>query len=331
MKKPKNPHKNEYTLLQDLMETYRYPDGTLNRIAVFISALALVLLITVGHFIISGIRSIKDMDTVSASELSADEMEQYITNCYMDAIAGYAQGDINQALAKKKILKFLADYIQSSNGFTLKQNESLKEIIKDYLNNTTIYSDIDKNANDIKALSALIENKYQENIKNLNTLKDYLQTQLDNNNTLDEETRKNLKETIDALRTYVDDNDAISVKTLEHYINNINSAIRDDMTNADNTLKDDMSNADDAIKKDLADSIFNLDTSLRNDMTEANTNLQNNINNVENNLTTEDENLKKMIDQINNRISDNDVYFEFGYDPNTGSYGYYVGDQFKPW
>ena len=43
------------------MDTYRYPDGTLNKVAVFISTLALILLVTVGHFVIDGIKNISKM------------------------------------------------------------------------------------------------------------------------------------------------------------------------------------------------------------------------------------------------------------------------------
>ena len=74
MKKKFNDTRDNYTLLQDIIDTYRYPDGTLNKIAIFISTLALVLLITLGHFMILGIKNLRSMKTVSASELTVDEI-----------------------------------------------------------------------------------------------------------------------------------------------------------------------------------------------------------------------------------------------------------------
>ena len=51
---------------------------------------------------------------------------------------------------------------------------------------------------------------------------------------------------------------------------------------------------------------------------------------LQENMDTKDNDLQEQIDRINDRISDNETYFEFGYDPVTNSHGYYVGDEFKP-
>ena len=62
MRNKNNYTQEESTLFQDIVNTYRYPDGTLNKIAVFISTLALVLLVILGHFMILGIKNIKGMN-----------------------------------------------------------------------------------------------------------------------------------------------------------------------------------------------------------------------------------------------------------------------------
>ena len=51
---------------------------------------------------------------------------------------------------------------------------------------------------------------------------------------------------------------------------------------------------------------------------------------LQENMDTKDNDLQEQIDRINDRISDNETYFEFGYDPSTNSHGYYVGNEFKP-
>ena len=436
--KKHTPHKH-YEVLQEILNTYRYPDGTLNRIAIFISALALTLLLTGGHFIIKGIKSIRDMNTVDAAELNASEIEDYITNSYLKAIGEYADGDINQEVAKRKILLFLAEYINSSNGFTTQQNEALNEIINQYLTSSTIYSDVTQNSKDIKTLSSLIESKYQENTQYINELKTLLENELASNSALDESNKKDLQKAIDDLRIYLDNQNADSVgnlnsiinelrrtyekslgaqeyvpgatykkgdyviynehlyvskaddnssspengekwelTTLETILGNLEKTMIEELSSTEaklvesiNTVNQDLSQNLDSVNKNLSDSIDSVNSNLSNnidsvnanltdninevntsltdninevnqnlsnDINNVNTNLSNNIDSVTNNLnsvnqtlTTEDENLRQMINQINDRISDNNLYFEFGYDTRTGSYGYYVGKEFKPW
>ncbi len=202
MKNSKKPSRVEYTLFQDIIDTYRYPDGTLNKIAVFISTLALVLLLIMGYFLIDGINNLKGMNTVSASELTVDEIQDYITNSYLDAIDDYSNGDLDQEKAKEKILKFISEYIQSTNGFTSQQSEALNNIINDYLSSNEIFTTIDENKESIVTLTAVIDKKYEENRTYANEILNLLQSEIENNASLNKEHHDLLSEEIEKLRSY---------------------------------------------------------------------------------------------------------------------------------
>ena len=229
MKRRKESQRDDYTLFQEIMETYRYPDGTLNKIAIFISTLALVLLLTISHFIITGIKNINKMDSVSASELTVDELQEYITNSYLEAIAEYGDGTIDQEAAKRKILSMLSDYIESSNGFTTAQNEALNQIMTEYLESSTIYSEIEKNADSIHSISSVINEKYNENQQCITQLKQIIENEITANTNVDDARYQELNELLQKLQTYSDNRLADNTATL-------NSIIEDLRTTYENSL-----------------------------------------------------------------------------------------------
>jgi hypothetical protein len=47
-------------------------------------------------------------------------------------------------------------------------------------------------------------------------------------------------------------------------------------------------------------------------------------------INSQGDDFQAQIDAINNLLHDNNMNFKFGYNSATGSYGYYVNNQFKP-
>lgn len=442
MKKLNKSSREESTLFQDIMDTYRYPDGTLNKIAVFISTLALILLVTVGHFVIEGIKNISKMNTVTASELTIEEIEDFITNSYLDAISQHGDGTINQANAREKILELLAEYLESSNGFTLQQQEALNKIVEEYLSNTTIYEDVNKNSNDIKNISNLIENKYSENKEYISQLKELLLNEISANTNIDESNYKELNEQIEKLQNYADNrmaenhsnlnsminelrrtyenslgakdyvegntynagdyviyNEKLYISTtdnnsstpestenwklsdLDEIISNLQRTTFEEMermyknlsesmaaqnqhlTNQINETNESLTNQINDSNTNLTNQINDTNTNLTNQINDSNTNLTNQINDTNQSLTNQindsNQNLtnqinesnehfsneintvnqtisnqgndfQSQIDAINELLKDKNRTFEFGYNSQTGAYGYYVNGQFKP-
>ena len=420
MKKTRKSTREDYTLFQDIMDTYRYPDGTLNKVAVFISTLALILLITVGHFVIDGIKNISKMNTVTASELTIEEIQDYITNSYLDAISKYGDGNINQDKARENILKMLAEYLESSNGFTDQQQEALNHIIEEYLLSTTIYEDVNQNSNAIRNISNLIENKYSENKAYISQLKELLLNEISANTNIDESHYKELNEQIEKLQNYADNRMAENNSNLNSMINELRrtyenslgakdygseniynagdyviynerlyiSTIDNNSSSPDNADNWKLSDLDEIISnlqrtafeemermyKELSESLAEQNQYLTNQINETNENLTNQLNDTSQNLTNQindsnqnltnqindsNQNLtnqindsnayfsneintvnqtisnqgndfQAQIDAINDLLHDNNMTFEFGYNSQTGAYGYYVNGQFKP-
>ena len=420
MKKTRKSAREDYTLFQDIMDTYRYPDGTLNKVAVFISTLALILLITVGHFVIDGIKNISRMNTVTASELTIEEIQDYITNSYLDAISKYGDGNINQDKARENILKMLAEYLESSNGFTDQQQEALNHIIEEYLLSTTIYEDANQNSNAIRNISNLIENKYSENKEYISQLKELLLNEISANTNIDESHYKELNEQIEKLQNYADNRMAENNSNLNSMINELRrtyenslgakdygseniynagdyviynerlyiSTIDNNSSSPENADNWKLSDLDEIISnlqrtafeemekmyKELSESLAEQNQYLTNQINETNENLTNQINDTSQNLTNQindsnqnltnqindsNQNLtnqindsnayfsneintvnqtisnqgndfQAQIDAINDLLHDNNMTFEFGYNSQTGAYGYYVNGQFKP-
>lgn len=275
MKKRKLNNAEDYTFLQDIIDAYRYPDGTLNKIAIFISSLALVLLLIAGHFVIQGISNIKNsskVTTVVASELNVDEISDYITDSYLQAISGYSKGNINQEAAKKKLLNFLAEYINSDDGFTSEQKSALNNILNEYVNSTNIYKDMAKNKDNIETLTTMINNLKVEDKEYVDQLIKLLEKELADNGAMDDEKRTELTNKIVALR-----NEIIPIT---------------------DELKSNQQKSEAEIK------------SL---------------------IEQQGKDFQKQIDDINGKLTNNDKYFQFGYDPETGCYGYQVNGEFKPW
>lgn len=359
MKKNSNDTRDNYTLLQDIIDTYRYPDGTLNKIAVFISTLALVLLITLGHFIIIGFKNMRSLNTVSASELTVDEIQEYITNSYLDAIDDYTEGDLDQEAAKRKILKFLAEYIESSNGFTTEQNKALEEIINQYLTDNDIYSDIQNNKESIEALTKVIENKYAENKAYVDQLIQLLQSELDENASEDDKRNKELLSEIEKLRAYTDGKLSEQSSNLTSMIDELRRTYKNSLGASDYTSGSIYQKGAYVIYNEhLYVSLTDNNSAVPTDSSSWElTNLEKILNNLEKtifqemqsmhdelklsqetgdailkeNMDATDNNLQEQINRINDRISDNETYFEFGYDPATNSHGYYINNEFKPW
>lgn len=237
MKRNKKSSEVDYTLLQDIIDTYRYPDGTLNRIAVFISTLALVLLLVLGHFLVQGFKNIRNMETVSASELTVDEIQDYITKSYLDAINDYSGGQLDQEAAKKKILKLLAEYLNSENGFTTEQTEALSSIINEYLTNTEIFNDINDNKESIEILTKLINTKTTESKNYTDQLVKVLQDELNNNSNLDQERLNTLLAKLEALKAASDAQINDSKNELKNTINQQNQDIQTQLTQKTDDLQ----------------------------------------------------------------------------------------------
>ena len=266
MKNKQNNSREDYTLLQEIIRTYRYPDGSLNGIAVFISTLALVLLLIFGHFVINGIKNINGMNKVSASELTLSEIEEYITDSYLDAVDDYTKGDINHEAAKKRILRHIAEYLDSSSAFTADQKDEMLEAISQYLESMNI-DEFKTNTNQaITDINSIFSDYASNNQATLELLKQTLQNEIDNNNTYSTEQIATLKELYKSL----------SSTELDHF-NDVNTRIaqaKEDLNNLQTKTTENINN----LQAQTNENINNLQTQINNNYESFITKLYSGIN-----------------------------------------------------
>ncbi len=219
----KNYTEEDYTFLEEVIRTFRYPDGTLNKIAVFISTLALVLILVLGHFVIEQIKKVTNAGEVKAAELTVSEIEDYITDSYMKAIDEYYNGTLNEDQAKAKIIKLLADYLSSSSAFTTEQQKEIIENISKYLSDKEIETIISDSSTHIKEINNTLEKYMSDNQTSIENLKTALLNEIQNNKQLSNEEVASLKEYYDKI-SKLEANDFVQVN---NYINDVNHMLSD--------------------------------------------------------------------------------------------------------
>ena len=232
MKKKHKYTREESTLLQEIVRTYRYPDGTLNGIAVFISTLALVLLLIFGHFTINGIKRLTGLNKVSASELDMSGIEQYITETYLDAIEDYSDKKIDHETAKKRILKQLAAYINSSSSFTNEQKDAIKTSIEEYLNTISLDEYMTENTKSVTEIKSSFEKYVKENESTVNLIKTSLKDEINNNKNLTDEELTKLNELYDKIKKL----EASDINQVNSQINDVHDELSQNITNNYNSF-----------------------------------------------------------------------------------------------
>ena len=218
----KNYTEEDYTLLEEVVRTFRYPDGTLNKIAVFISTLALVLILVLGHFVVEQVKRMAGPKEVKASELTVSEIEDYITDSYLKAIDEYYKGDLNEAQAKDKIIKLLADYLSSSSAFTAEQQKEIIESISKYFSEKEIETIISDSSEHIKEIKATLEKYMSENQTSIDNLKNALLYEIQNNKQLSDQELATLKEYYNKISKL----EASDLTQVNDYINEINQTLK---------------------------------------------------------------------------------------------------------
>lgn len=137
--------------------------------------------------------------------LSTEEAKDIITDAFLTSIGDYVDGDISTEEMKVIIGDMINDYLEASGGFTQTQIEALNEYIANYLQESTIYTDIEKNEKAINDLSTLINEKYQDNRNYITNVESQLTELINSNQVTDDERYKELKKMDEQLKQWLDD------------------------------------------------------------------------------------------------------------------------------
>lgn len=232
MRNKNNYTQEESTLLQEIVRAYRYPDGTLNGIAVFISTLALVLLLIFGHFTINAIKHVTGLTKVSASELDLNGVEEYVTETYLDAIDDYTNGKIDHETAKAKILKQLAAYVNSSSALTYEQKDEIIRSMEDYLKTINLDEYMATNNTNVNEIRASIEKYVKENEETIKVIKTTIREDIEGNKKLTDEEIEKLNELYEKIKKL----EASDINQVNSEINNMHDELAENITNNYNSF-----------------------------------------------------------------------------------------------
>lgn len=232
MRNKNNYTQEESTLLQEIVRAYRYPDGTLNGIAVFISTLALVLLLIFGHFTINAIKHVTGLTKVSASELDLKGVEEYVTETYLDAIDDYTNGKIDHETAKARILKQLAAYVNSSSALTYEQKDEIIRSMEDYLKTINLDEYMATNNTNVNEIKASIEKYVKENEETIKVIKTTIREDIEGNKKLTDEEIEKLNELYEKIKKL----EASDINQVNSEINNMHDELTENITNNYNSF-----------------------------------------------------------------------------------------------
>lgn len=232
MRNKNNYTQEESTLLQEIVRAYRYPDGTLNGIAVFISTLALVLLLIFGHFTINAIKHVTGLTKVSASELDLKGVEEYVTETYLDAIDDYTNGKIDHETAKARILKQLAAYVNSSSALTYEQKDEIIRSMEDYLKTINLDEYMATNNTSVNEIRASIEKYVKENEETIKVIKTTIREDIEGNKKLTDEEIEKLNELYEKIKKL----EASDINQVNSEINNMHDELAENITNNYNSF-----------------------------------------------------------------------------------------------
>ncbi|MBR5636683.1 MAG: hypothetical protein IKW81_07145 [Pseudobutyrivibrio sp.] len=148
-----------------IKKIYVKEDNSLNRVSLFLSALALALIILLlMHF-----KGLSFVGSTSARELTVEEATQE-----------------------------LYEYINSLNGFTDAQRDVLNSVISNYLSDKAVLTDEDMNT-----MYEVINNKYQSNKSYVESIKNELVKELSSNVNSDQKNYEELNTLIQNLDTWL--------------------------------------------------------------------------------------------------------------------------------
>ena len=187
-----------------IKKIYVKEDNTLNRFALFLSGLAIALII----LLLINFKNILNASHSNASELSSAE-----------------------AIAE------IYDYINSLEGFSKEQRQALDSIIADYFNNCDSVS-----RDDLSVVYDLINAKYQTNNKEISVIRGDLESKFNSASSSDMEHYSELLQLVDELTNTVSKNQSIEKKDKDDLSQAISNAQSTSLEN-DEKLRGDISDA----------------------------------------------------------------------------------------
>lgn len=132
------------------------------KIIIMVSAIALVAATSAGIYSVAN-NTKAVSNEVAYAQIDDEDVPLGIKDSFDNAIESYYKDGLSYDEMIAKIEADLKEYIDSTGNFTAEQSEQLNTVVKEYLNDSVVYPDTDKNDEAIKTITALINERYTQN------------------------------------------------------------------------------------------------------------------------------------------------------------------------
>ena len=103
---------------EEVKSTYKREDGSLNGLAIFLSILAIILVLMLGLFVVEEVSDMFVARRVSAAELSLEDLQNQVEESFYQALEEEANTGLDSDPLKEKLIRLLASQLNSSGRFT---------------------------------------------------------------------------------------------------------------------------------------------------------------------------------------------------------------------
>lgn len=132
------------------------------KMIIMVSAIALVAATSAGIYSVTN-NTKTVSNEIAYAQIDDEDVPLGIKNSFDDAIESYYKDGLSYDEMIAKIEADLKEYIDSTGNFTTEQSKQLNTVVKEYLNDSVVYPDTDKNDEAIKTITALINERYTQN------------------------------------------------------------------------------------------------------------------------------------------------------------------------
>ena len=225
----KSDRRKGFSIVKDV---YIRPNGTINKVALGISILALVLVLGTIGYIKFGTVKVSTFESDVVSSLSSGDAQDAVATAFIQGIEKYNSGDTDYESQRQAILQLLVEMLNSDSGFTDNQKSALESTIREYLNGVDIYDTAEENEETINKISEMLNSTSSTNEKSLTQLKNTLQALIEANSSTDEKYEE-LNSLINEINNYLD------TKSLsyEELLNQINETIANNKSTINNLFE----------------------------------------------------------------------------------------------
>ncbi len=184
--------------------TYFRPNGTINKPAIIISAVVVLLMLIMGFYLNQTTVKKSTFDSEVVTSLSSGAAQEAVATAFLNGIEEYNNGNTDYESQRQAILKMLVEMLKADGGFTNDQKDAIEEVITEYLNTNEVYGTVEENTGTIEGISQILNKTSNKNKEYAASVKKSLKTLIDASNNKSDERYKEITKLIEDINQYID-------------------------------------------------------------------------------------------------------------------------------